>query len=154
MQDRATRLDELIPLRGASHADVVGYATDIPMRYTECCAVLADGRKVRLENSRQFLGWCSRGGTMDLLFDGGGRRVEVKLDKSEEGPLRDVIEWRNTSGLNGAGRQFVMRDGSQVGVKLTERFAEEPRRSRNIDVPVLDPYPEWLALKNRAAMSQ
>jgi len=54
---RAAFLDRAIPLNGASHADVVEYSVDTPMRYTECFARLADGRDVRFKDSRQFLAW-------------------------------------------------------------------------------------------------
>ncbi len=39
-------LDEVIPLDGASHTDVVNYSVEIPLRYAECFALLCDGRKV------------------------------------------------------------------------------------------------------------
>ena len=50
-------LDRAIPLSGASHADVVSYSVAIPMRYAECFGVLADGRKVRFADKRNFVGW-------------------------------------------------------------------------------------------------
>ena len=45
-------LDSLIPLRNASHADVVEYRVEIPMRYAECYAILTDGRRARLVEPR------------------------------------------------------------------------------------------------------
>jgi hypothetical protein len=53
--DNTTRiLDELIPLRRGSHADVVEYRVEIPMRYAECHAILADGSRVAFRNPRRF----------------------------------------------------------------------------------------------------
>lgn len=74
----AAFLDEAIPLRGASHAEVARYCIEIPMRYSECFAVLNTGRKVPLANKRQFLAWS--GGETDraVLFDAGGKRVMAR----------------------------------------------------------------------------
>ena len=49
-----TQLDQRLPLRNASHADVEHYGVDIPMRYSECYAKLKDGRIVE-EGSHQVL---------------------------------------------------------------------------------------------------
>ena len=101
--ESGTRLDQLLPLAGASHADVVRYSVDIPMRYAECVATLADGRSVRLMDSRQLLGRTGDECDCLLLFSIGERylllsaetgRVEV-LDESEV-----------------PRRRFIARDGS------------------------------------------
>ena len=47
-------LDSLVPLRGASHGDVVEYRVEIPLRYAECYAVLPDGRQVKFADPRKF----------------------------------------------------------------------------------------------------
>ena len=49
--EKAEFLDQAIPLKGASHADVVSYSVEIPMRYAEVLATLADGSKVKLKNN-------------------------------------------------------------------------------------------------------
>jgi hypothetical protein len=71
-------LDEVIPLRGASHSDVIHYGVDTPMRYSECYAVLGDGRIVRLRNARQFVGWTGMNGSRRLLFANGDRQIELR----------------------------------------------------------------------------
>ncbi|MDJ0939887.1 MAG: hypothetical protein QNJ00_08980 [Woeseiaceae bacterium] len=146
----AKLLDRLIPLTGASHADVIEYSTDIPMRYTECYAMLADGRKVRLKDCRQFVGWCGKGDTLDFLFDCDGQRVEICVDKADH-HVHEVNRWQVTP-ANGAARDFVTRDGSMIGIELRERIedAPQPRYTRNLENPVLDPFPEWRAMLNRA----
>jgi len=68
---RAAFLDRAIPLNGASHADVVEYSVDIPMRYAQCFARLADGRTVRLKDSGQFLAWSGWEGKRSFLFRNG-----------------------------------------------------------------------------------
>ncbi len=76
LQNTARILDDLIPLRGASHADVVEYRVEIPMRYAECHALLTDGRKVRLVDSRKFLGWSSHDSRRSLGVGLGHQRFD------------------------------------------------------------------------------
>jgi len=80
LENTASILDNLIPLRGASHGDVVEYRVDIPMRYAECYAVLADGSKARFANPRKFLGWSSRDARRSLLFRNNDITLEVEID--------------------------------------------------------------------------
>jgi len=70
-------LDELIPLLGASHKDVVEYRVDIPMRYAEVVARLVDGTTARLRDARQFLGWHGRYANPSMLFTSNGRQFVV-----------------------------------------------------------------------------
>ncbi len=53
-------LDRVIPLDGPSHAQVVRYTVEIPMRYAQCFATLEDGAKIGLRDPRQFIGWIGR----------------------------------------------------------------------------------------------
>ena len=77
----ANTLDHAIPLNGASHKDVVSYSVDVPMRYAECFATLADGGIVRLKDARQFLGWSGLNGARRLIFDdGSGSPIEIPAD--------------------------------------------------------------------------
>lgn len=108
--DRAEYLDRAIPLDGASHRDVVSYAVDIPMRYAECVATLADGRKARLRDSRQFMGFSGHDEQRSLLFKSGGCRIVI----GARGEHRRA-EW------NGVHR-FVGRDG---GLLFVRRWSEE-----------------------------
>ena len=73
-------LDTVIPLQGASHADVVEYVVEIPMRYAECFAVLGDGRRVSFKMPRKFLGWSSHDEKRSLLFRNGGMRILIQVD--------------------------------------------------------------------------
>lgn len=91
----------MIPLRGASHADVVGYGVDTPMRYSECYAQLADGRTVRLQDARQFIGWSNEGSERSLLFRSASGRILI--------PARNA----RFNGIN----KFVARDGSLMFVR-------------------------------------
>jgi hypothetical protein len=80
LENTAKILDNLIPLRHASHADVVEYRVEIPMRYAECYALLADGRKAQFMDSRKFLGWSSHDARRSLLFRNNDVTLEVEVD--------------------------------------------------------------------------
>ena len=154
MQGHANLLDKIIPLRGASHADVVEYATDSPMRYTECFARLADGREVRFRNPRHFTGWAESSNTLTLLFTGSDRHVELSIDRSGARGVNTVTHWRiSDKKPNGHARYFFGKDGSQIVLELADRLSVVPTRQSGFrqNVPSLDPYPEWRACRNRAA---
>ena len=97
-----TQLDQLLPLKNASHADVEHYGVDIPMRYSECYAKLKDGRIVRLRNARQFKGWVGMNGSRRLLFSGDSNPIELKR-APERGFEINVAQ---------RGCEYVARDGS------------------------------------------
>ncbi len=80
LENTARILDNLIPLHNASHVDVVEYRVDIPMRYAECYAVLADGTTARFADPRKFLGWSSRDVRRSLLFRNNDVTLEVEVD--------------------------------------------------------------------------
>lgn len=104
--DSAHRLDQILPLAGASHADVVRYAVDIPMRYAECFATLANGRTVRLSNSGQLLGRTGDECDCLLLFAIGSRYL---LLSAETGRVEEL----NADEV--PRRRFIARDGSLLG---------------------------------------
>lgn len=79
-----TFLDEAVPLRGASHADVVHYSIEVPMRYAECYGILRDGRKVPLANKRLFVAWSGRKAIHSLLFEARGMRIEARMDPADQ----------------------------------------------------------------------
>jgi hypothetical protein len=110
---RAKFLDRTIPLKGASHAEVVEYSTDVPMRYTEFCALLADGRKVRLRDATQFVAASVDGSRRSFLLRGRQGRIELQADTDK--PIG--IVWPST-----AKRKFVTRDGSQLVVRRWGRI--------------------------------
>lgn len=80
LENTARILDQLIPLSHASHADVVEYRVDIPMRYAECHAVLTDGTTARFADPRKFLGWSSHDVRRSLLFRNNDITLEVEVD--------------------------------------------------------------------------
>lgn len=96
----ARYLDEIIPLLGASHTEVVDYLVSVPKRYAEVRARLANGRTARLANARQFLGWRGYGANPTMLFACGDRRVVV-----DTGHQQDL-----------SSKTFIARDGGQVAV--------------------------------------
>ena len=95
-------LDQVLPLKGASHADVDHYGVDIPMRYSECYAKLVDGRVVRLRDTRQFVGWTGVNGSRRLLFVEDGKEIELR-----RAPTRGFEINPPQSGC-----KYVARDGS------------------------------------------
>lgn len=105
--ESSTRLDQILPLAGASHADVVRYAVDIPMRYAECFATLTDGRKVRLENTHQLLGRTGDECDCLLLFSNGSRYL---LLSAETGRVEEL------GGDDIPRRRFIARDGSLLNL--------------------------------------
>lgn len=81
----AAYLDQVIPLKDASHADVVSYTVEVPMRYAECFATLRDGRKVRLTDKRRFIGWAGDDENRALLFRKNLLHIELRTDKGLNG---------------------------------------------------------------------
>lgn len=83
--DAVTLLDDLIPLRDASHNDVVEYSVEVPFRYAECFALLADGRKVGFIEPRKFVGWSSYSPSRVLLFRINGAHLELDVEEQLAG---------------------------------------------------------------------
>ncbi len=110
---RTKFLDRTIPLKGASHAEVVEYSTDIPMRYTEFYALLADGSKARLRDATQFVAASGNGNARSFLFRGRRGRIELRTDTEKP----TVIGYSPT-----VRRKFVARDGSQLIVRRWGRI--------------------------------
>lgn len=123
LQNTARILDELIPLRGASHADVVEYLVEIPMRYAECHALLADGRKVRLVDSRKFLGWSSHDSRRSLLFHNNDITLEVEVDNEAAQKDKSTVRSINLQAAirNGTSRikKFIGIDGGLLILPAT-----------------------------------
>lgn len=97
VQEKAAYLDRVIPLDGASHFEVENYTIEIPMRYANCFAILTDGRKVRLKDNRQFVGWSGWERKRSYLFRRDGQYIEVRTDpdqyfvKSLPGSIYNII---------------------------------------------------------------
>jgi len=94
----AKYLDEIAPLQGASHSEVVDYSVTVPFFYAELRARLANGRWARLADASQFLGWFGYGPNPTLLLDCGGQRVAVDTGTGSS-PAQDT---------------FIARDGGQI----------------------------------------
>jgi len=111
-------LDDAIPLQGASHADVLDYVVDTPLRYAECFALLTDGRKVGLQNPRTFIGWSQHDLDRSLLFRGDGKYFEVAVERSVRGQaprsIRQVVLAMKSERRPGLARKFIGVDGDLV----------------------------------------
>lgn len=94
----AKYLDEVAPLQGASHSEVVDYSVTVPFFYAELRAQLANGRLARLVDASQFLGWFGYGPNPTLLLACGGQRVAVNTGTGPS-PAEDM---------------FIARDGGQI----------------------------------------
>jgi len=116
--DMVKALDEAIPLQGASHADVVEYSVEIPMRYAECLAVLRDGRKVGLQQPRQFKGWSHHSPNRSLLFRSNGKHFEVAVEEQLRGTapgcIREVYLEARSERRSSLARKFIGVDGDLV----------------------------------------
>ena len=118
LENTARILDSLIPLRNASHADVVEYRVQIPMRYAECIAVLFDGRTVKFAEPRKFLGWSSHEERRSLLFRHHGITLEVEVDNLAAERARSTVRRINLQAAfrEGASRlkKFIGIDGGLI----------------------------------------
>ena len=123
MQHTTEILDDLIPLQGASHVDVIEYRVDIPMRYAECHAVLADGSKARFMNPRKFLGWSSHEARRSLLFRNDDMTIEVEVDNHAARNERSTVCSVNLNAAMREGaeqvRKFIGIDGNLLTVPAT-----------------------------------
>ncbi len=92
------------------------------MRYATCFAILVDGRKVRLQDSRNFVGWSGRDEKRAYLFRNGGLHIEIQTD--EEHPLGQLspgsvcsINLQSVATVEQDGkRKFIAPDGSQIAL--------------------------------------
>ncbi len=123
LENTARILDTLIPLRNASHADVVEYSVEIPMRYAECYAVLADGSRVRFMEPRKFLGWSSHDARRSLLFRNNDITLEVEVDNCAAEKANSTVRSINLQAAirKGANRikKFIGIDGDQLILPAT-----------------------------------
>ncbi len=103
-------LDELIPLRDASHADVVEYRVEVPMRYAECCAIMADGSKARFVDAHKFLGWSSFDTRRSLLFRSNDVTLEIEVDNAAAERERSTV------------RSISLQDALREGASSLKKF--------------------------------
>lgn len=119
-------LDEMIPLRGASHTDVMQYSVEIPTRYAQCFARLTDGRTVGFRNERLFVGWIGHRPCESLLFRSKGLLITLDVaGDSGRGPIRTLSAnpsaapiRKSKSHATHSVRKFIGIDGSLVVVPL------------------------------------
>ena len=112
-ENSAKILDSLVPLRNASHADVVAYKVEIPLRYAECYAVLKDGRKAKLQEPRKFLGWSCHAPRRSLLFRNNDITLEVEVDNEAAEKRRCTVRSIN---MQAALRQGAQRLKKFIGI--------------------------------------
>lgn len=111
-------LDDLIPLRGASHTEVAEYSVEIPFRNAECFALLRDGRKVGLAEPWKFVGWSSYEPSRTLLFLVNGAHLELDVEDElagkSPGKIHNIILEAMTLRAANAMRKFIGIDGTLV----------------------------------------
>ncbi len=113
-------LDRMIPLDGASHNEVEYYGVEIPMRYATCFAILTDGRKVMLQDSRFFVGWSGWDEKRSYLFRNGGLHIEMQTDakhpvgRSSPGNVCNINLQTAVTAIEDRKRKFIAPDGSQI----------------------------------------
>ncbi len=111
-------LDEVIPLDGASHTDVVNYSVEIPVRYAECFALLSDGRKVGLAEPRRFVGWSGHDPDRSLLFRNNGSHIELGVEGPVNGHeavnIRNIVVEDATACHSRTEKRFIGVDGDLV----------------------------------------
>lgn len=121
-------LDNALPLCDASHADVVEYQVETPMRYAECMAIMTDGRKIGLLKPRQFVGWSSHAPNRSLLFQSGDTHFEVvveeRLKGHAPGAIREVRLESGSERRSSFAGKFIGRDGSLVVLPMLPEMAE------------------------------
>jgi len=116
--DAVSLLDDLIPLRNASHTDVVEYCVEVPFRNAECHALLQDGRKVGLTEPWKFKGWSSYEPSRTLLFRVNGAHLELdvedELTGKAPGKIHNIILEAVALRCASTMKKFIGIDGNLV----------------------------------------
>ncbi len=116
--DAVTLLDDLIPLRDASHLDVVEYSVEVPYRFAECYALLQDGRKVSLVEPRKFVGWSSHNPSRTLLFRVNGAHLELDVEDElagqAPGKIHNIVLEAMALRCASTVKKFIGIDGNLV----------------------------------------
>jgi hypothetical protein len=111
-------LDDLIPLQGASHTDVVEYFVEVPTRNAECHALLQDGRKVGLAEPWKFKGWSSYEPSRTLLFRVNGAHLELDVEDElagkAPGKIHNIIIEAVALRCASTMKKFIGIDGNLV----------------------------------------
>ena len=116
--DAISLLDDLIPLRDASHTEVVEYSVEVPRRNAECYALLQDGRKVGLVEPWLFRGWSSHDPSRTLLFQVNGTHLELdvedELTGKAPGKIHNIILEAVALRCANTMKKFIGIDGNLV----------------------------------------
>jgi Malate synthase G, alpha-beta insertion domain len=102
----ASYLDQAIPLQDASHADVVSYSIETIWRKAECIALLNDGRRAKLHDAWQFIGYRGHDPARLLLFRSNGLHIEVQTDTEQ---LMVAVETKDTGNVPPDSPGFIRR---------------------------------------------
>jgi malate synthase len=90
-------LDSVLPLRGASHADVRHYGLELVMGIERPVFKTANDERLKLENAEQFCGYAHTEGDLVLLFINNGLHFELRINqnhiigKHHPAGLKDII---------------------------------------------------------------
>lgn len=116
--EAVTLLDDLIPLRNASHTDVVEYSVEVPTRNAVCYALLQDGRKVGLVEPWKFVGWSSHNPSRTLLFRVNGTHLELDVEDElagkAPGKIHNIILEAVALRCANTVKKFIGIDGNLV----------------------------------------
>jgi len=111
-------LDNLIPLRDASHTDVVEYSVEVPYRYAECYDLLQDGRKVGLAEPWNVVGLSSYSPRGKLLFRVNGAHLELDVEDElagkAPGKIHNIVLEAMALRTANTMRKFIGTDGGRL----------------------------------------
>ena len=127
LNQSASFLDSNIPLRNASHADVVSYSVETVWRKAECIATLANGRKVKLHDTWQFIGYTGHDPVRFLLFQCSDRHIEVQID------TRRAVVAVGRNQRAGAFRDWIERCWGPLATSFLNELGGQPMQARAAD---------------------
>jgi hypothetical protein len=104
-------LDSSIPLKDASHGDVVSYSVETIWRKAECFAILKDGSRAKLRDAWQFVGYTGHNPARRLLFRHNGLHIEVQLNSEQ---LIVAMEQKPTGKMFGAIKRMLTANGGSL----------------------------------------
>jgi hypothetical protein len=127
LNQSASFLDSNIPLKGASHTDVVSYSVETIWRKAECIATLADGRKVKLHDAWQFIGYTGHDPVRFILFQRKGRHIEVQID------TRCTVIAVEQNQRASAFRSWVERSWGPLATRFLNELRAQPAQAKSLD---------------------
>lgn len=127
LNQSASFLDSNIPLRDASHADVVSYSVETIWRKAECIATLTDGRKVKLHDTWQFIGYTGHDPVRFLLFQCNDSHIEVQIDTR-----RAVVAVEQNQRAS-AFRNWIERSWGPLATRFLNELSGRPAQARALN---------------------